>query len=128
MLPSILPYVRAHCIIDPWQLGAFIFVNALIALPYMLIPLRLLRIIRKAGGPPGVTRGTMRGAAIFIGSCGITHILGILTLFFLDLDWPVIAWSAWTAVISNWTYRRLAMAEPGLIRAIMDARQLEAKL
>lgn len=99
--------------------------NGLIAFAYLILSSTLHGILVRAGGSLRVTGGTLRGAVLFISSCGITHLFLILTLFFPLLDGVAVVWCVWTAIVSLWTMNRLWRRRSMIIQALLDAHSLE---
>ena len=67
---------------QPWLVVLWAGSDTLIFLAYMAIPLSLLRVVRKRGDIRH--RGLILLFAGFILLCGLTHILGVITLW-----WPI---------------------------------------
>ena len=84
--------------------------------------------MRKAGGPPRVTRGTIRGTIAFIFLCGSSHWLIALTLFFPFLDVPALIVGFATMLVSHWTADRLHSVRADVRRWLLDAQELDAKV
>ncbi len=107
---------------DPKLLWLHVISDGLIALAYFLIPIALVRIIRKRKDVP--YHHAFLCFAAFIVSCGITHVFEIVTL------WHPIYWvsgtiKALTAIISLVTVVVLVRITPtilGLPKTIADER------
>ena len=119
--------VRDRCVTDPWQLLALVTGNAWIAYSYLRIPVVLRRISwRLPLLAPG--RREIRGFALFVASCGVTHLFTVAVLFLPSLDLTATAWMYWTGFISWLVARRLKQAEAAIIQAIDDATVLASRL
>lgn len=124
---NLIQLIRHQCISDWRYLIGYILMSAWIATSYLWIPAILWRILRQVGGKV-LGGGEVRGFAIFVASCGVTHIFGIAILFFPSLDWIALLWLAWTAVLSWQTARLISGREQVIVRAILDARELETRV
>ena len=118
--------VREQCVTSPWILFGLVLGDAAIACVYLWIPVMLRRVLREAGDITG--KATILGFARFVGACGVTHVLGILTIFMPELDWPRVGWLAWTAAISLQAAIGLKRAERVIVAALIDRKVLEAQV
>jgi hypothetical protein len=122
-----LSHLRDRCADSEGLIIAFLLFNLGIAVPYLSIPRRLMRIRRRVGGK--ITEfGEVKLIAIFVASCSITHVFSVLVLFFPVLDWPAVAWGSWTALISWHTNHVLEQGEDYYVETILAARRAEATL
>lgn len=128
MILRLLDYVRPHCISSGWTLAGQVSSDLLIALAYFTLSMTLHRILRRGGGSLNVTAGTLKGAVLFIASCGLTHVLKVATLFWPAFDGMSVAVGIWTALISLWTMKRLLRQAPRLTQALRDAHTLETRV
>lgn len=125
---DLVSMVRPRCIISAWQLFGLVGTDAAIGLIYLTTSAGMGKMLRDGGGSLRVTAGTMKGATLFIFSCGLTHIFKILTLFFVDLDGAYLAVQVWTALVSAWTLKRFIRQLPRLIQALRDAHSLATQI
>jgi hypothetical protein len=124
---GILQYVRPHCITSAPYLWAFVAGSLLIAIPYLVIPLTLLGILREVG-PETPGAAEIRGVAIFVRCCGWTHLLGIAVLFAPIIDWPAVAWIFVTGGVSIASMIRLRRARSAIVAAMRSIQRLEARI
>ena len=107
---------------DPKLLFLHVVSDGLIALAYFLIPIALVRIIRKRKDVP--YHHAFLCFAAFIIACGITHVLEIVTLWY-PIYWVSGVMKALTAIISLLTVVVLVRITPtilGLPKTIADER------
>lgn len=123
-------WVRPHCVTSPWLLVAMVATNGWIAYSYLRIPRIIKRILREVGYPRIVLPGAPEayGTAIFIASCGVTHLFSVAVLFCPSLDWLAISWALWTGGISWWTARRLHKAERLIIATALEAQTFAGRV
>lgn len=127
LLGDLLDHVRDRCVTSPALLFSLIATNLAIAAAYLHIPRRLQRIRRRVGGRI-TAYGEVKLVAIFVASCGFTHLFSVAVLFFPALDWWAIGWASWTAIISWWTARVIAQGEELYVSSILGARTLIDRL
>jgi hypothetical protein len=123
-----LHFVRLHCVTSPGILLGIIAYHFWTGVSYFRIPVTMWWIMRRAGGPPRITRGAMRGTIVFIFLCGTLHWMIAVTLFFPWLDIPTLSVGFATMVSSHWTADRLRMVRAEIVRWVVDGRELDAKL
>ncbi|WP_116968711.1 sensor histidine kinase [Blastomonas sp. UPD001] len=98
---------------EPWLVLLWAGSDLLIFLSYTAIPIALLRVLRKRTEVPH--GGLVALFASFILLCGLTHLLGIVTLWF-----PIYPWTGWvklaTGIVSMTTAVVLFRLIPDIIR------------
>jgi hypothetical protein len=93
--------------------------NLSIALAYTMIPLALLRSIRNVPGVLLPATFLLRFFAAFILSCGATHVMAILVIWYPCYRVEAVV-DSWTAGISLYT-AYLLWRLPGVIDQIREA-------
>lgn len=126
-MTDLLRFVRPQCIADWRYLVGFVLMSAWIAVSYLRIPATLRRILRQVGGQV-LGGGEVRGFAVFVASCGITHLFAIAVLFAPSLDWLALLWLGWTGMVSWKTASLISGREQVIVRAILDAHELETRI
>lgn len=98
---------------EPWLVLLWAGSDLLIFLSYTAIPIALLRVLRQRTEVPH--GGLVTLFASFILLCGLTHLLGIVTLWF-----PIYPWTGWvklaTGLVSMTTAVVLFRLIPDIIR------------
>ena len=98
---------------EPWLVLLWAGSDLLIFLSYTAIPIALLRVLRQRTEVPH--GGLVTLFASFILLCGLTHLLGIVTLWF-----PIYPWTGWvklaTGLVSMTTAVVLFRLVPDIIR------------
>lgn len=108
---------------EPWLVILWAGSDLLIFLSYTAIPIALLTVLRKREDVPHA--GLVTLFASFILLCGLTHLLGIVTLWF-----PIYPWVGWvklaTGLVSMTTAAVLFKLIPTLVNFPSPARMQEA--
>src|ERR1700722_3075951 len=105
---------------NPQLLWLHVLSDSLIALAYFLIPIALIRILRKRKNIP--FNGVLLCFAAFIVACGITHVMEVVTLWH-PVYWVSGGFKALTAVVSLATFVLLIKLTPAIL-AIPHERDL----
>lgn len=121
-------HVRRVCVTSPFIFLPQIVFDLAIGYVYIRIPALLRRILRAAGGDRVTGAAEIKSFSIFVGACGVSHLFGVVVLFYPTLDWPRVGWLLWTAVVSWRTLRMLRKSEIVVIAALRDRQSLEARL
>jgi PAS domain S-box-containing protein len=107
---------------NPQLLWLHVLSDSLIALAYFLIPVVLVSILRKRKDIP--FNGVLFCFAAFIGACGLTHVLEVVTLWY-PIYWVSGVLKACTAAISIATLIVLVRIAPTILaipRELADRR------
>lgn len=116
---ALLPH--AFCLsTSPTLMGVHLVSDALIALAYLLIPWALLRFVRRRPDVPFGWIAWVFGA--FIVSCGVTHLLHGITLYYPAYWYSGVA-KVFTAIVSLATAALLYRITPHLV-AMPSSEQL----
>lgn len=99
---------------EPWLVLLWAGSDLLIFLSYTAIPIALLRVLRQRTEVPHA--GLVALFASFILLCGLTHLLGIVTLWF-----PIYPWTAWVKLATGLASMTTAVV---LFRLIPDIIRL----
>lgn len=127
MIDFLMSHLRARCVTSPALLVWVLVYNLWIARSYLPIGWRLMRLRSRAGGHI-FQHGEVRLLAVFIASCGVTHVFVAAALFFPVLDWPAVVWGVWTGLVSARARRTFARSETQLLGFLLGYRRLYKKV